>query len=84
MKDLKQSILDLIEDYKERKVGQINLDSDTDFEIYNELKKTARDINELLDELDETIDELVEQASEPSDYENDLAEDNIARYRDLI
>lgn len=83
MNDLIEKIKDLIEEYKDAKVGNIELDSDTDFEIHKEVEKTSEIIVDHLEELGETIDAYIETMNEPSDYENDLAEDNYFRNRDI-
>ena len=83
MKDLIEIIADAIHDYKDKKIGQLDLDSDTDFEIYKMVLGSIDKIKEVLEELDEDIDTTIEQISEPSDYDYDLEQDNIQRHKDI-
>ena len=83
VKDLEEAIADAIDIYLQNKKGEIDVDEDTDFEIYNMIERSKRIINEELESLDEDIDITLEQMNEPSDYENDLKQDDFARTRDL-
>lgn len=84
MKDLKETIKDLIHDYIERKIAEIEVDEDTDFRIYKLVDNYYSKICDKLDDLEDDVDTEIEQMNEKSDYENDLDEDNAARYRDLF
>lgn len=84
VKDLEETIADAIDVYLQNKKGEIEVDEDTDFEIYKMIERSKRIINEELESLDEDIDTTLEQMNEPSDYENDLKQDDFARTRDLI
>lgn len=83
MKDLKEYIADAIEEWRFKKIGDIELDTDTDFEIHREVQSTIQDIYEKLEDLEDEIDNLVEQMNEPSDYEYDIAEDYKTRTNEL-
>lgn len=83
MKDLKEYLMDAIEDWRYRKLSNIELDSDTDFEIHQEVQSTIKEICEKLKDLEDDIDSLVEQMSEPSNYEFDMEEDERTRFKEL-
>ena len=83
MNDLKERIADAIEDWRYEKVGKIEVDNDTDFAIHKEVQRCIKGICNDLEELDATIDNYIETMKYPSDYENDLNEDNRVRAREL-
>ena len=84
MKDLIETISDEIYDYfLDKKIGNIDLDKDTEFEIYKSVEYYVKKIKEDLEELNDEIDTTIEQTLEPSDYEYDSEQDNIQRLRDL-
>ena len=80
LNELVEKIKDLIFEYKEKKVGELNLNSNIDYEIYKECEWVSNHIADILGELDATIDCYVEQASEPSDYEQRYLEDERSRH----
>lgn len=84
MEELKEKIADAIDEYKDRKIQEIDVDPDTDFDIFKEKQRTVGRIYDLLEDLDAEIDDLIEQMNEPSLYEQDMARDDQSRFRDLI
>ena len=80
LNELVEKIKDLIFEYKEKKVGELNLNSNIDYEIYKECEWVSNHIADILGELDQTIDCYVEQSSEPSDYEQRYLEDERSRH----
>ena len=80
--DLFETIKGAIEDYRYNKTKDIEIDEDTDMEIFDRTTELINSIEEDINYLDEDIDCLVESMNEPIDY--DLQQDNIARARDLI
>lgn len=83
MKELKGTIHDLIYEYFERKIADIEIDEDTKYEIWKAVTRLTNTIEEKLEDTNEEIDEMIEQLSEPSDYEYDLQADIQERFRDL-
>ena len=84
MEELIETIKGAIDDYRTEKTKDIEIDDDTDFEIFKATTRIMNSIKEDIEELDGEIDNLVECMDETSDYENDLKLDNYARTRDLI
>ena len=82
MNELKEKIKDLIQEYKDKKVGNLNLNIDIDFEIQRETDNVTQIIIDRLEELDETIDDYV--TDEPSDYELDCKADDLRHYENMI
>ena len=79
--DLIETIKGAIEDYRYNKTKDIEIDDDTDMEIFDRTRTFLESIEEDINYLDEDIDCLVEHMNEPTDY--DLQQDNIARTREL-
>ena len=83
MKDLIEKILDLLEEYKDKKIGNIEIDTDTDFEIHKQIEYAGKMILEVVDQLDEDIDTMIEQMNEPSDTESWNNEYESMRYKEM-
>lgn len=83
MNELKNIIASAIDDWKFKKLSNIEVDPETDYEIFKTTTKAINHICEELDELNEDIDYLVETMNEPSDYEAWKMEDDIRRTNEL-
>ena len=83
MKELKEDILNAFDNYKDRKLGHIEIDPDTDFEIYKAINNLIVRYNQEIEELDESIDYYIEEMNERSTREFDLAEDDRRHYLNL-
>ena len=64
LEEYKELIADLVEEFKEKKIGEIDVDIDTDYEIHKEVEWNTKCILEHLEELDETIDSYIEDMNE--------------------
>lgn len=84
MNELKNNITSAIEDWKYKKLSDIDIDPNTDFEIFKEINKCLGRIIDELEDLNDIIDSLIETMNEPSDYEYDMHMDMIQRTNDLI
>jgi uncharacterized membrane protein YgaE (UPF0421/DUF939 family) len=62
-------ISDAIEVYVDTKIRNLDLDSNTEYDIKGRLKDCINWINEQLTDMDEDIDTFIEQMNEPSDRE---------------
>ena len=69
MKDLVLLIAEAIENYKDEKLSNMDIDSDIEYQIYKTIEKYKEKIEDKLQELDDDIDTLIEQMNEPSDKE---------------
>ena len=83
MKDLLEKIDDILEQYRYEKLNQIEVDDNTEFEIYKRIESVSKSIKEDLKDLDEDIDTLVEEMNEESDYDYDMREYDYMRSREL-
>ena len=84
MKELKEIIKGAMDDYRYRKTQGLDLDNDTDLEIFGEVNYLSKRFCDDIDELDSTIDAIIENTNEESLYEYDMREDAKLRTRDLI
>lgn len=84
MNNLIENLKDQIVGYfLDEKISQIDLDKDTEFEIFKMVEYYTNKLKEDIEELNDEVDTEIEQALEPSDYEYDLEQDNAQRLRDL-
>lgn len=80
MKDLKEKIALLISEYFDKKTSQIEIDDDTEYEIYKTRERYIKHIDNELDDLESEIDSLIESMNEPSQLEQDIMEYERTRY----
>ena len=64
---LKEDIESLLDDYKTKKLGDIQVDSDTDYDIHKCIEWATKCISEQLDEMDEDIDIYIEDMNQPKE-----------------
>ena len=84
MNNLIENLKDQIVGYfLDEKISQIDLDKDTEFEIFKMVEYYTNKLKEDIEELNDEVDTEIEQALEPSDYEYDIEQDNAQRLRDL-
>lgn len=67
LKELKEDIESLLDDYKTKKLQNIEVDNDTDYEIYKRIEWATKCISEELNEMDEDIDIYIEDMSQPKE-----------------
>lgn len=70
-------------DLVDTKLQNEDPDYETDRQIRRTVDKCAANIWELLKDLNYDIDQWIKLLHEPSDYENDIQEDDRARYNDI-